>query len=194
MRLPNNQPGESVLQFLWVWNDLLVATIFTSGSNFPITKLLTDLVGTYGQTWYLLSAGTFLAIIVPLIVFFALQRRGMPSYPVQVRRIYEDAAATDGSRVLVDRLWPRGVSKTRAQLTLWLKTVAPSAELRQWYAHDPQRFDEFAARYGAELAAGEQSEALQTLRDLRASGPLTVLTATRDAAISEAAVLQRILG
>ncbi|MCU1477480.1 MAG: carbohydrate transporter permease [Subtercola sp.] len=64
----------AILQFLWVWNDLLVATIFTSGSNFPITKLLTDLAGTYGQTWYLLSAGTFLAIIVPLIVFFALQR------------------------------------------------------------------------------------------------------------------------
>ncbi len=64
----------AILQFLWVWNDLLVATIFTSGSNFPITKLLTDLAGTYGQTWYLLSAGTFLAILVPLIVFFALQR------------------------------------------------------------------------------------------------------------------------
>jgi alpha-glucoside transport system permease protein len=64
----------AILQFLWVWNDLLVATIFTSGNNFPITKLLTDLAGTYGLTWYLLSAGTFLAIIVPLIVFFSLQR------------------------------------------------------------------------------------------------------------------------
>lgn len=64
----------AILQFLWVWNDLLVATIFTSGNNFPITKLLTDLAGTYGQQWYLLSAGTFLAIIAPLIVFFSLQR------------------------------------------------------------------------------------------------------------------------
>lgn len=64
----------AILQFLWVWNDLLVATIFTSGNSFPITKLLTDLAGTYGLTWYLLSAGTFLAIIVPLIVFFSLQR------------------------------------------------------------------------------------------------------------------------
>jgi alpha-glucoside transport system permease protein len=64
----------AILQFLWVWNDLLVATIFTAGNNFPITKLLTDLAGTYGQTWYLLSAGTFLAIIAPLIVFFSLQR------------------------------------------------------------------------------------------------------------------------
>lgn len=64
----------AILQFLWVWNDLLVATIFTSGGNFPITKLLTDLAGTYGQTWYLLAAGTFLAIIIPLVVFFSLQR------------------------------------------------------------------------------------------------------------------------
>ncbi|MCL2490598.1 MAG: carbohydrate ABC transporter permease [Propionibacteriaceae bacterium] len=64
----------AIFQFLWVWNDLLVATIFSSGQNAPITKLLTDLSGSYGQQWYLLSAGTFLAIIVPLIVFFALQR------------------------------------------------------------------------------------------------------------------------
>jgi alpha-glucoside transport system permease protein len=63
----------AILQFLWVWNDLLVATIF-AGNNLPITKLLTDLAGTYGETWYLLSAGTFLAIIAPLIVFFSLQR------------------------------------------------------------------------------------------------------------------------
>ncbi|HEY5230867.1 MAG TPA: carbohydrate ABC transporter permease, partial [Galbitalea sp.] len=64
----------AILQFLWVWNDLLVATIFTAGNNFPITKLLVDLAGTYGQQWYLLSAGTFLAIVAPLIVFFSLQR------------------------------------------------------------------------------------------------------------------------
>jgi alpha-glucoside transport system permease protein len=75
--LPLSMPAIAsfaILQFLWVWNDLLVATIFTSGGNFPITKLLTDLAGTYGQSWYLLSAGSFLAIIVPLVVFFALQR------------------------------------------------------------------------------------------------------------------------
>jgi len=64
----------AIFQFLWVWNDLLVATIFTSGRNAPVTKLLVDLSGTHGQQWYLLTAGTFLAIIVPLIVFFALQR------------------------------------------------------------------------------------------------------------------------
>jgi alpha-glucoside transport system permease protein len=64
----------TIFQFLWVWNDLLVATIFTSGNNAPVTKLLVDLSGVYGQQWYLLTAGTFLAILVPLIVFFALQR------------------------------------------------------------------------------------------------------------------------
>jgi alpha-glucoside transport system permease protein len=75
--LPLSMPAIAsfaIFQFLWVWNDLLVATIFAPGENAPITKLLTDLSGTYGQQWYLLSAGTFLAIIVPLIVFFALQR------------------------------------------------------------------------------------------------------------------------
>lgn len=75
--LPLSMPAIAafaIFQFLWVWNDLLVATIFAPGANAPITKLLTDLSGTYGQQWYLLSAGTFLAIIVPLIVFFALQR------------------------------------------------------------------------------------------------------------------------
>jgi alpha-glucoside transport system permease protein len=75
--LPLSMPAIAsfaILQFLWVWNDLLVATIFTSGGNFPITKVLTDLAGQYGQSWYLLSAGSFLAIILPLIVFFALQR------------------------------------------------------------------------------------------------------------------------
>ncbi|WP_308465960.1 carbohydrate ABC transporter permease [Rathayibacter soli] len=75
--LPLSMPAIAafaIFQFLWVWNDLLVATIFTSGQNAPITKLLVDLSGTYGQQWYLLTAGTFLAIIVPLIVFFSLQR------------------------------------------------------------------------------------------------------------------------
>ena len=75
--LPLSMPAIAsfaILQFLWVWNDLLVGTIFTSGGNFPITKVITDLAGNFGQSWYLLSAGSFLAIILPLIVFFALQR------------------------------------------------------------------------------------------------------------------------
>jgi alpha-glucoside transport system permease protein len=75
--LPLSMPAIAsfaILQFLWVWNDLLVGTIFTAGGNFPITKVITDLAGNFGQSWYLLSAGSFIAIILPLIVFFALQR------------------------------------------------------------------------------------------------------------------------
>lgn len=113
---------------------------------------------------------------------------------VRVRRIYDDPEPDDGARVLVDRLWARGVSKERAHLTEWCKTVAPSTGLRQWYGHDPARFDEFAAKYRAELETGdEQRAALAHLRALAAQGPLTLLTATKQPAISEAEVLRRIL-
>jgi uncharacterized protein YeaO (DUF488 family) len=112
---------------------------------------------------------------------------------VQVRRVYEQPGADDGTRVLVNRLWPRGVSKARAQLDEWCKHVAPSTELRTWYAHDPARFTEFRRRYRAELADGEQATALAHLRELAATGTLTLLTATKDTSISEAAVLAELL-
>ena len=112
---------------------------------------------------------------------------------VRVRRIYADPEPGDGARVLVDRLWPRGVSKARADLTEWCQDIAPSTELREWYRHDPAKFDEFARRYRAELDAPERAEALTHLRELAARGPLTLLTATKDAGISEAAVLARVL-
>lgn len=113
---------------------------------------------------------------------------------VRVRRIYDDPADDDGARVLVDRLWPRGVSKDRAALTEWCKDVAPSTDLRKWYAHDPTKFDEFARRYRDELADDEaQSTALTRLREYAADGPLTLLTATKEPDISEAEVLRRIL-
>ncbi|MEZ5211797.1 MULTISPECIES: DUF488 domain-containing protein [unclassified Gordonia (in: high G+C Gram-positive bacteria)] len=113
---------------------------------------------------------------------------------VRIRRIYDEPDPDDGARVLVDRLWPRGVSKDRAHLDEWCKTVAPSTELRKWYGHDPAKFDEFRARYTAELdAGGEQSVALAQLRKLAAAGPLTLLTATKEPGISEAAVLRRLL-
>lgn len=113
---------------------------------------------------------------------------------VRIRRIYDEPDPDDGARVLVDRLWPRGVSKDRAHLDEWCKTVAPSTELRKWYGHDPAKFDEFRARYTAELdAGGEQSAALAQLRELAAAGPLTLLTATKEPGISEAAVLRRLL-
>lgn len=108
---------------------------------------------------------------------------------VRARRVYEEAAPSDGRRVLVDRLWPRGLSKDRARLDEWLKAVAPSDELRRWYGHEPGKFAEFTRRYQAELAEPERAEALHHLQDEIRSGPVTLLTATKDLAHSEAAVL-----
>jgi uncharacterized protein YeaO (DUF488 family) len=112
---------------------------------------------------------------------------------VQVRRVYEPAESEDGARVLVDRLWPRGMNKDDAQLDEWCKQVAPSTELRKWYSHDPAKFDEFARRYRAELEESEQAEAVRHLRGLAVERRLTLLTGTRDATISEAAVLADLL-
>ncbi|HEY8281851.1 MAG TPA: DUF488 family protein [Leifsonia sp.] len=117
----------------------------------------------------------------------------MSDRPVSVRRVYDDPAVTDGARVLVDRIWPRGVRKADLHLDEWCKTVAPSTTLRKWYAHVPERFEEFSSRYRAELKEPERAAALQHLRDLVSSGPLTLLTATKDPNISEAAVLARLL-
>ena len=112
---------------------------------------------------------------------------------VRVRRVYDDPTRDDGTRVLVDRLWPRAMSKNRAQLDEWCKQIAPSTELRAWYAHDPQRFSEFSRRYQAELSEPERAAALEHLRDLATTGALTLLTATKQAEISEAAVLADLL-
>jgi uncharacterized protein YeaO (DUF488 family) len=112
---------------------------------------------------------------------------------VRVRRAYDDPQRGDGARVLVDRLWPRGLSRERADLDEWCKDVAPSPELRKWYAHDPERFAEFRRRYRAELRAPVRAEALQHLRALARRRNLTLLTATKSADISEAAVLAELL-
>ena len=108
---------------------------------------------------------------------------------VQIRRVYDEPGPQDGARVLVDRLWPRGLRKDAAHLDEWAKDVAPSTELRTWYAHDPAKFAEFSRRYTAELATGAPRAALDELAARAAAGPVTLLTATRDAAHSEAAVL-----
>jgi uncharacterized protein YeaO (DUF488 family) len=112
---------------------------------------------------------------------------------VQIRRVYDAPTPDDGTRVLVDRLWPRGVSKARAQLDEWCKQVAPSAALRTWYHHDPELFDEFTRRYTDELRTPEAAAALGHLRELATQRTLTLLTATKDPAISEAAVLAGLL-
>lgn len=108
---------------------------------------------------------------------------------VQVRRAYDAPSADDGRRILVDRLWPRGLAKDAAHIDEWLKAVAPSNELRRWYGHDPAKFDEFRRRYAAELREPERAQALMRLRQEARRGPVTLLTATRDASRSQAAVL-----
>ena len=108
---------------------------------------------------------------------------------VQVRRVYEDPEPGDGARVLVDRLWPRGVAKERLHLDRWAREAAPSTELRTWYGHQPERFDEFRRRYLTELKAPAAAEAVQELRRLAEGAGVTLLTATRDVDRSGAQVL-----
>lgn len=118
----------------------------------------------------------------------------MPSkHTLKIGRPYEPRVYGDGVRVLVDRIWPRGLSKEKADLDEWCKQVAPSTTLRKWYGHDPERFDEFGRRYRAELLEPERAEALTHLRKLAHHGALTLLTASKRADISEAAVLVELI-
>jgi uncharacterized protein YeaO (DUF488 family) len=115
------------------------------------------------------------------------------SAQIAIKRVYDEPGASDGMRVLVDGLWPRGLSKERAHIDLWLKEIAPSSELRTWFGHDPAKFDEFRHRYEAELASGPGHAALAHLRDLVQQHPVTLLFAARDAEHSNAAVLRELL-
>ncbi len=108
----------------------------------------------------------------------------------QIKRIYEAPSPRDGLRVLVDRLWPRGVKKSDAQLGLWLKDVAPSPGLRTWFGHDPKRFADFRRRYRAELAGNSSLSELRRLGDKRR---VTLLYAAHDPAVNHAVVLRDIL-
>ena len=109
---------------------------------------------------------------------------------IRTARIYEDTSPDDGQRVLVDRIWPRGIRKDDPRVGIWRKDVAPSKELREWYHHRPERFDEFSARYEAELSG---SPALEELRGLTKRGVVTLVTATREVEGSHAAVLANLL-
>ncbi|WP_239579196.1 DUF488 domain-containing protein [Microlunatus panaciterrae] len=112
---------------------------------------------------------------------------------VRVGRVYDKRGPSDGRRVLVDRLWPRGLRKDDPRLDQWNRDVAPSSELRRWYGHRPDRFAEFEHRYRHELTSGEVTEAVDELRTLARLGPLTLLTATRDPSTSHAAILARVI-
>jgi uncharacterized protein YeaO (DUF488 family) len=110
---------------------------------------------------------------------------------VQIKRIHDEPSAEDGLRVLVDRLWPRGISKERAALDEWCAAIAPSTALRKWFAHDPRRWSEFRRRYRAELRA--QAALLQTLRERAAIQSVTLLYAAREPRINHALVLRDVL-
>ncbi len=112
---------------------------------------------------------------------------------IKIKRVYEKAAAEDGYRVLVDRVWPRGLTKEEAHADLWLKDVAPTAELREWFGHRPERWSEFQQRYRREL--DDRSELLERLRELeRGHGTVTLLFGARDQERNQAVVLAEVLG
>ncbi|HET6623502.1 MAG TPA: DUF488 family protein [Gaiellaceae bacterium] len=115
----------------------------------------------------------------------------MAELDIRLKRAYEPADASDGYRVLVDRLWPRGVSRDDARFDAWARELAPSAELRRWFGHDPERFDEFRRRYREELAP--QVDALDELRGRARSGGLTLVFGARDTEHNDAVVLAEVL-
>ena len=112
---------------------------------------------------------------------------------VSIRRAYDLPGDHDGYRVLVDRVWPRGVSKDQLRIDEWMREVAPSSELRRWYGHRPERWEEFRQRYIRELAEGPQHEAFEALLERARSGPVTLVFGARDAEHSQAAVLRDLL-
>lgn len=110
---------------------------------------------------------------------------------VYCKRVYLPASDTDGFRVLVDRLWPRGIKKENAHVDMWAKALAPSTELRKWFGHDSERFEEFARRYEEELSANAEAGAL--LKEIRTHDVVTLLFGAKDEKYNNAVVLSRIL-
>jgi uncharacterized protein YeaO (DUF488 family) len=110
---------------------------------------------------------------------------------VSIKRVYEPTAGDDGCRILVDRLWPRGLSREEAGADLWLKEIAPSAGLRKWFGHDPEKWTEFCRRYREELDSND--EAVQSLKDVIGKGPATLLYAARDERHNHAIVIRDLL-
>jgi uncharacterized protein YeaO (DUF488 family) len=108
---------------------------------------------------------------------------------IRIKRIYDGRSPQDGSRILVDRVWPRGLTKAAADLDEWCRDIAPSTALRQWYGHDVALFEQFRERYLSELEAAPGATAAAHLRELARTSPMTLLTASKDLEISQAAVL-----
>jgi uncharacterized protein YeaO (DUF488 family) len=110
---------------------------------------------------------------------------------IAIKRAYEPAEASDGYRVLIDRLWPRGVSKAKAHINAWEKDIAPSHELRRWYGHDPAKWSEFQRRYGSELRVPAAKAILDNLVRRAKRGRVTLVYASRDSEISDVVVIER---
>jgi len=110
---------------------------------------------------------------------------------VRIKRVYEPHDSSDGKRILIDRLWPRGLTKDKAKIDLWLKGIAPSTELRKWFGHDPEKWSEFQKRYKSELDANKES--VGTLRDQLKDGPATLVYGAKDEEHNDAVVLAEYL-
>jgi len=113
--------------------------------------------------------------------------------PIKIKRVYDPPEKADGTRILVDRLWPRGLSKEKVQIDEWLKEIAPSGELRKWFDHKPERWEVFQKRYREELRAAEQQEQLRHLRALMRKGTVTLLFAAKDSERNNVKVLAGVL-
>lgn len=115
----------------------------------------------------------------------------MKKFPIEIKRIYESPSAKDGLRILVDRLWPRGVTKERAHIDYWYKEITPSNGLRKWFAHKPERFIEFSKCYKEELE--QQNELLEKIKSFSTTQPVTLIYAAKSTEINHARVLKEVL-
>ena len=111
--------------------------------------------------------------------------------PILIKRVYEDASQDDGYRILVDRIWPRGISKERAKLDEWVKIIAPSTELRKWFDHQAERFEEFTKRYKTELL--QQKEELDRIKKIAAKKQVTLVYSAKGTEMNQAVVLRDVL-
>ena len=130
-----------------------------------------------------------------VILILGLERNPMKNKisaaNVKLKRSYEPPATDDGTRILVDRLWPRGVTKKRAAIDQWMKDIAPSTELRKWFGHDPARWDEFRRRYAQEVR--KNTDLLGHLRSLARHGPITLVYAAHDEKHNDAVELRKLI-
>ena len=110
----------------------------------------------------------------------------------KIKRVYDPVSADDGKRILVDRLWPRGINKEKAHIDEWLKEIAPSNELRKWYSHDPAKWPEFKKRYRAEIS--QETEILKKIKNEGKKGTVTLLFSTKELELNNAVALKEIIG